>query len=816
MVFLCFTCMPIEAPPKKMKRNKLRAAPTQTEVKKDNPPPKLIKIQLSGRIRLLLAIWLLALFIFTLFSCISYLSSWKMDQSTIYNFHLQLLNNGAVWTENAMGLLGARWSHLLMFNGFGIASLLTLPWLLFVSLELLSGIKIQRRVKLFVTTLASVLALSLTIGAIAIAAYATDSFNILHLAGNASIRLNLHSIHLLGKVGGPIFLLGASYLLLINTLVPLKEWPDKIKSWKLFKLKPRIVDGRNTRANQDILNLLREREEAKDNAEAAEIEKREILFDTEEEVAQPIDLTKDQDAASPEEGDLQLELNNTGVTLPLEEDDEEEEAVPRPQKSLYRYPPLELLADHDAEKQIVTKEELTERKDQIVETLRNYKIEIERITATIGPTVTLFEIVPAKGIRISKIKNLEDDIALSLAALGIRIIAPMPGKGTIGIEVPNPHPEIVALKEALDSDAYKNSKAVLPIILGKTISNEHYVTDLTKMPHLLIAGATGQGKSVGINTILASLLYKKHPEELKLILIDPKKVELSLYRRLQRHFLPVLPEDQEAVITDTALVVKVLKSLCVEMDERYSMLQEAEVKSIKEYNTKALRGELAKGTPRLPYIVLVIDELADLMMTAGKEVEMPIARLAQLARAIGIHLIVATQRPSVNIITGIIKANFPARIAFRVTSKVDSRTILDGGGAEQLIGRGDMLYSSGSNIIRLQCPFIDTPEVSDMCQHISDQPAPLPYYLHLIEDEGEDVGEVTGDLDPMCEEAARLVVDTQQGSTSMLQRRLSLGYNRAGRVMDQLEKLKIVGPARGSKPREVLVADVTALSNYFS
>jgi S-DNA-T family DNA segregation ATPase FtsK/SpoIIIE len=448
--------------------------------------------------------------------------------------------------------------------------------------------------------------------------------------------------------------------------------------------------------------------------------------------------------------------------------------------------------------------------------MRNFQIGIASIKATIGPTVTLYEIVPEAGIRISKIKNLEDDIALNLAALGIRIIAPMPGKGTIGIEVPNKNREMVTMKSVIASDKFQKSNFDLPIILGKTISNEIFVTDLAKMPHLLMAGATGQGKSVGLNVILASLLYKKHPAQIKFVLVDPKKVELTLYNKIERHFLAMLPNAEEAIITDTKKVVYTLNSLCIEMDNRYNLLKDAGVRNLKEYNAKFIQRRLnpEKGHRYLPYIVLVIDELADLMMTAGKEVEQPIARLAQLARAIGIHLIVATQRPSVNVITGLIKANFPARLSFKVTSKIDSRTILDTGGSEQLVGNGDMLLSMGSDMIRLQCPFVDTPEVEDICEFIGSQRAYESAYL-LPEFYGDEEGETAefdaSELDSMFDDAARLLVSHQQGSTSLIQRKMKLGYNRAGRIIDQLEGAGIVGPFEGSKAREVLVKDIEHL-----
>lgn len=495
---------------------------------------------------------------------------------------------------------------------------------------------------------------------------------------------------------------------------------------------------------------------------------------------------------------------------------------PRLDLSHYRMPSTDLLTEHSSGVVRMTKEELEANKDRIVAALANYNIPIEHIKATIGPTVTLYEIVPAAGIRISKIKSLEDDIALSLAAFGIRIIAPIPGKGTIGIEVPNQNPEIVSMRSVLESDKFINSTADLPIALGKTISNETYVADLAKMPHLLMAGATGQGKSVGINAILVSLLYKKHPAELKLVLVDPKKVELTLYEQIERHYLAKLPGSDEAIITDTKKVIHTLQSLCLEMDRRYDLLKEAGVRTIKEYNARFLARRLnpRQGHRYLPYIVLVIDEFADLIMTAGKEVEMPIARLAQLARAVGIHLIIATQRPSVNIITGTIKANFPARIAFRVSAKVDSRTILDAAGADQLIGRGDMLLSLGSDLVRLQCAFVDTPEVERLCQYISSQQGyPTAFELPEVPTESNDDMSMefdSGKRDPLFEEAARIVVQTQQGSTSMLQRRMRLGYSRAGRIMDELEKAGIVGPNEGSKVRKVLISDLETLERYLN
>jgi S-DNA-T family DNA segregation ATPase FtsK/SpoIIIE len=490
--------------------------------------------------------------------------------------------------------------------------------------------------------------------------------------------------------------------------------------------------------------------------------------------------------------------------------------------SSYKYPPLDLLENHGSSKIAVNADELEANKNKIVETLNHYNIEIDKIKATIGPTVTLYEIIPAPGVRISKIKNLEDDIALSLAALGIRIIAPMPGKGTIGIEVPNQNPEMVSMRSVLATEKFQNTTMDLPIALGKTISNEVYIADLAKMPHLLVAGATGQGKSVGINAILVSLLYKKHPSQLKFVLVDPKKVELTLFRKIERHFLAKLPGEADAIITDTKKVITTLNSLCIEMDNRYDLLKNGHVRNLKEYNQKFISRKLNPndGHRFLPFIVLIIDEFADLMMTAGKEVETPIARIAQLARAVGIHLVIATQRPSVNIITGTIKANFPARLAFRVLSKIDSRTILDSGGADQLIGRGDMLLSTGSDLIRIQCAFVDTPEVEKVSEFIGSQRGyPSAWMLPEYIDENADssVKEFdASDRDPMFEEAARMIVMHQQGSTSLIQRKLKLGYNRAGRIIDQLEAAHIVGPFEGSKAREVLIPDEYSLEQFLS
>ena len=547
----------------------------------------------------------------------------------------------------------------------------------------------------------------------------------------------------------------------------------------------------------------------------------------EEEVEVPIkiEIQKPEEEQNPE-----IKVPGMEVTVPTEEKQAEiigehfgldTDFDPKLELSNYKFPPLDLLKDYGESSTNVDREELEANKKRIVDTLANYNIAIDKIKATIGPTVTLYEIVPAAGVRISKIKGLQDDIALCLSAIGIRIIAPIPGKGTVGIEVPNQKPQIVSMRSVLGSERFQKCGYELPFGIGKTISNESYVADLAKMPHILMAGATGQGKSVGINAIISSLLYSKHPAELKFVLVDPKKVELSLYKKIERHFLAKLPDAEEAIITDVRKVVRTLNSLCIEMDNRYELLKDAQVRNIKEYNAKFIARKLNpyEGHRFLPYIVLVVDEFADLIMTAGKEVEAPIARLAQLARAIGIHLIIATQRPSVNIITGTIKANFPARIAFRVISRVDSGTILDTNGADQLIGRGDMLLSTGNDLVRLQCAFIDTPEVEEITDFIGAQRAyPDAYHLPECPDEKDEGGGKENlnpdERDPLFEEAAYIIVQTQQGSTSMLQRKLKLGYNRAGRIIDQLEKAGIVGPFAGSKQREVRIANEMALEQY--
>jgi S-DNA-T family DNA segregation ATPase FtsK/SpoIIIE len=646
----------------------------------------------------------------------------------------------------------------------------------------------------------------------------------LFMGGNFGYQINQWLGDLVGGVG-TFFLLLFSFSaitgVMFNTIF--QKIGAKVKQWLSHVEK---VEKQETTADS-VSKYEVEMEKDLISEEEIEIVETEVEIKVEEvsesgvELSTEIPKSEDKKEASGDDFEIEVETSKEEILTDNEINkkvSEFGEYDPELDLSSYQLPPIDLLDTHGQTSGIsINKEELEENKNKIVETLSNYKIAIDKIKATVGPTVTLYEVIPAPGVRISKIKNLEDDIALSLSALGIRIIAPIPGKGTIGIEVPNSNPQIVSMKALIQSDKFQNSKFELPVALGKTISNETLVADLTKMPHLLMAGATGQGKSVGLNAILVSLLYKKHPSQVKFVLIDPKKVELTLFNKIERHFLAKLPGEEEAIITDTGKVVATLNSLCIEMDNRYDLLKDAQVRNIKEYNAKFIQRRLnpEKGHQYLPYIVLVIDEFADLIMTAGKEVETPIARIAQLARAIGIHLIVATQRPSVNVITGVIKANFPGRIAFRVTSKIDSRTILDAGGADQLIGRGDMIYSTGSEIIRLQCGFVDTPEVEKICNFIGEQRA-YPNALLLPEYIDEKAASTKGgfddeDRDEKFEEAARIIVIHQQGSASLLQRKLKLGYNRAGRIVDQLEAAGIIGPFEGSKARKVFVADEISL-----
>ena len=742
---------------------------------------------------------------------LSYYQNWTQD------FSLSTTSSGTFtdpgYVGNIFGRLGNAVGTLLVLKGFGLAGLLLPLWLMLYGLKHAFALKRIKPWVLFNHFLVNTLLISIFLGWLA-----SEHPSI--LSGLSGFYLYLKLALYLGRMGVLLVLFTVVVLYIVVAL--------KIRSltfsWRAPKPMQSAEDSSaETNPNTtDEIDLIPEDYSTSESIVLAPESEEEILPEPVL-VSQPIAATS---ATSDEGQDEDASALDVVVAVHQEaiEDDKSinkkvkdfGEYDPTLDLSKFQLPKIDLLQPYGDGKITFDKEEIEANKNRIVDTLKNYNIEIKEIKATIGPTVTLYEIVPAAGIRISKIKNLEDDIALSLAALGIRIIAPIPGKGTIGIEVPNANPQVVSMRQVIASKKFQESNMELPVAMGRTITNENFIFDLAKMPHLLMAGATGQGKSVGLNAILTSLLYKKHPSQLKFVLVDPKKVELTLYNKIERHYLAVLPDTDEAIITDTTKVINTLNSLCIEMDNRYELLKSAMVRNIKEYNAKFISRRLnpEEGHKFLPYIVLVIDEFADLIMTAGKEVEMPIARLAQLARAIGIHLIVATQRPSVNVITGIIKANFPARAAFRVTSKIDSRTILDAGGADQLIGKGDMLFSQGSDLVRLQCAFVDTPEVEEICDFIGNQQAyPTAYQLpEYVGEEGGGVGDIDpSDRDSLFMDAARLVVQTQQGSTSMIQRKLKLGYNRAGRIVDKLEAAGILGPFEGSKARQVLVPDEMAL-----
>jgi DNA segregation ATPase FtsK/SpoIIIE, S-DNA-T family len=764
---------------------------------------------------------------------ISYLFTWKSDNSVIDGQSISFIFTGDEGeVQNWLGKMGAYTAHKFLKLGFG------LPSLLFAFISFQIGVLILFKIKLLdlVRTL-QFSAIFIVWSSMFLAFIAPEAYDF--LGGMFGEQIIAWCTATFGFVGALLFILFTGF---IGVIILFNPSLTGFKNW---------LDARKNAKNEEV--YLDETETVPSNT----IKRNEIIKDKQaEEVVFP--LTKDEDLIFEQEqendvltedeleddvleeiyastamsdDDFEVEMPQEEVMESVDSEEKSQELSdelvekyghfdPSLELSSYKLPSIDLLVDYGGGGISLNKEELEANKNTIVETLQHYKIEIAKIKATIGPTVTLYEIVPAPGVRISKIKNLEDDIALSLAALGIRIIAPMPGKGTIGIEVPNSSPDIVSMRSLIASEKFQNSKMDLPIALGKTISNETMVVDLTKMPHLLMAGATGQGKSVGLNAILVSILYKKHPSEVKFVLVDPKKVELTLFNKIERHFLAKLPGEADAIITDTSKVVATLNSLCIEMDNRYELLKDAMVRNLKEYNQKFVNRKLnpENGHRFLPYIVLVIDEFADLIMTAGKEVETPIARLAQLARAIGIHLIVATQRPSVNVITGIIKANFPSRIAFRVTSKIDSRTILDAGGADQLIGRGDMLYSPGNELIRLQCGFVDTPEVDEITEFIGSQRAyPTAYELPEPEmDEASSAKELEDGLDSLFVEAAQVVVTQQQGSASNIQRKLKIGYNRAGRIIDQMEAVGLIGQHQGSKAREVFVGDMLGLEQFLS
>ena len=782
------------------------------------------------RFHLALGFLLLSVSVFLLVSFVSYLFTGKADQSVVEAVGETGLINSGVETENWFKLLGALASHYFIFRWFGIASFLVPPILFLIGYKVVIGREILPIFKLSRFAVFFLLWLSTLLGYLVKTTEGVSEWSFL----GGGIGFEIASI-LDNLMGWGTFLLLAFLLIIfiiyffnVTTILGLNtEVRDKVKDGirDLDSNIGRAIDEVRLSAESDAKKYENKELELTDT----DLDLEPFVHDNDYPKRDKPNLeinTQKPDQKSvfepppspPKEPDFQINSQVAEEKL-AEKVENYDPTLDLPQ---YQYPTLELLNEYASEKVQVTKEELEQNKERILETLTNFKIGISKIKATIGPTVTLYEIVPEAGVKISKIKNLEDDIALSLAALGIRIIAPIPGKGTIGIEVPNKNREMVSIRSVLRTDKFLKSDKELPVVLGKTISNEVFVTDLAKMPHLLMAGATGQGKSVGLNVILASLIYKKHPSQLKFVLVDPKKVELTLFNKIERHFLATLPDSEEAIITDTKKVIYTLNSLCIEMDNRYNLLKDAGCRNLKEYNNKFINRRLnpEKGHRFLPYIVLVIDELSDLMMTSGKEVETPIARLAQLARAIGIHLVVATQRPSVNVITGLIKANFPARLSFRVTSKVDSRTILDTGGAEQLVGQGDMLLSQASDIIRLQCAFIDTPEIEAVCDFVGEQRGYDSAYL-LPEFVGDEGGDSVTDIDlaerdTLFEDAARLIVLHQQGSTSLIQRKLKLGYNRAGRLIDQLEAAGVVGPFEGSKAREVLIPDEYSLEQLLN
>lgn len=816
-----------------MAKKKTTARKTKTKT-----PRKPISLKLSRQQQIILGSFLFLLGLSLLFSFISYLFTWQSDQSLIAQGTRE--DEAANW----LSLTGARISHFFVYKGFGvpaltIAVLTTLTGVYYFFDYAKGGLK-----KFWFWGILLMLWLSIFFGFF----YKENDI----LGGMVGFEVNDFLQDYLGLTGAIIVMV---FLAIIYLVVRLKLTPERISAY--FKKQknnlagefspeksdqPIIVDNSSTYEAEEFLKNAHDGEKtafAKANEEKSKGEKKVSTFEQNVQDLQPT-LTKKTSqpentfevTQAPEE-EVVVPTVEVEVEKTIEEETVEDnlssklvedfgEFDPTLELAKFKFPPIDLLKDYTNGQGItINQEELEENKNRIVETLNNYKIGISNIKATVGPTVTLYEIVPEAGVRISKIKNLEDDIALSLSALGIRIIAPIPGRGTIGIEVPNKNPRIVSMRSAVASKKFQEAEMELPLTLGKTISNETFVVDLAKMPHLLMAGATGQGKSVGLNAILTSLLYKKHPAEVKFVLVDPKKVELTLFNKIERHYLAKLPDTDEAIITDNSKVINTLNSMCIEMDARYDLLKDAMCRNIKEYNVKFKARKLnpENGHKFLPYIVLVVDEFADLIMTSGKEVETPIARLAQLARAIGIHLIIATQRPSVNVITGIIKANFPARIAFRVTSKIDSRTILDTSGADQLIGRGDMLYTQGNDVVRIQCAFVDTPEVERIVEYIGNQKAYPDAHLlpeYVSEESGTSLDIDASDRDALFRDAAEVLVIAQQGSASLLQRKLKLGYNRAGRIIDQLEAAGVVGPFEGSKARQVLVQDMAQLDQLLN
>lgn len=769
------------------------------------------------RIRLVLGIFFLLFTLYLYLAFISYFFTWKSDQSFEWS---RVLSGPEIVVDNWGGKLGAFLANRFINHWFGIASLL-LPWILFVAGLRLMGIRTFRLWRTILVALGGTIILSLLLSYIFGNAggflgsgpggshgyFLSEWINaILGLTGTGLLILVLVTAYILFTFGSALSRLKTLFLTSRGARHPTGDIPGE--TFIITETSPEEEEP----SDQDTNESADTSDQTDESLEFRTVETKAGRAPTKE--RQPDEVQEADGVEMTVEKAVGGEQMNGGGTI-LENYD------PTLDLAHYKLPPVDLLEEYKSENSVVSEEELISNKNRIVETLGNYKIQIDKIKATIGPTVTLYEIVPAPGIRISKIKNLEDDIALSLAALGIRIIAPIPGRGTIGIEVPNRKPEIVSMRSIVTSKKFQESRFELAVGLGKTISNETFVIDLTKMPHLLVAGATGQGKSVGLNAIISSLLYRKHPAQLKFVLIDPKKVELTLYAHIEKHFLAKLPDVEEPIVTDTRDVIRTLNSLTIEMDSRYNLLKSAKVRNIKEYNEKFVARKLnpRDGHRYMPYIVIIVDEFADMIMTAGREIETPLARLAQLARAIGIHLVIATQRPSTNIITGSIKANFPVRIAYKVTSMIDSRTILDSPGANQLVGRGDMLISVGSDMIRLQCAFIDAPEIEKITGHIAAQQSYSSAHL-LPEYTGESAGELDefdpDEKDELFEKAARLVVEYQQGSTSLIQRKFSIGYNRAGRIIDQLESAGIVGPYEGSKARQVMLKDLLSLEQFLN
>ena len=755
------------------------------------------KKELSSAKRLFIGSTLIIISLFLLTSFFSYFFTGEIDQSNLSNFLDQSTTN-----SNSLGKIGAIISDLFIYKGFGVSSIIFALLILLSALHVLLDLKKRNLTHNWLWGFYLMFFFSIF-------------FGLINYGGIYSGIIGYEIVSLLDVYVSNIgvtfllvfmFLIYLTFRLKIGVNDVLNSF-SMIKNLKIFNLKKSEKKNDTDIKDDEVITV---QNPASDKKE----EENPVIIDN--------DIPKETDKPS---SDIKIEVNEIKKEKAAKENKAKElvenfgEADPKLMLSNFEFPKLGLLKQYDTESITIDDEELEDNKDKIVETLANYNISIADIKATVGPTVTLYEIIPDAGVRISKIKNLEDDIALSLSALGIRIIAPIPGKGTIGIEVPNKNPTIVSMHSVISTEKFQTSEMELPVAIGKTIDNETLVFDLAKMPHLLMAGATGQGKSVGLNAVLTSLLYKKHPAEVKFVLVDPKKVELTLYNKIEKHYLAKLPDSEEAIITDNKKVIHTLNSLCIEMDNRYELLKNAACRNIVEYNKKFKSRRLnpENGHKFLPYIVLVVDEFADLIMTAGKEVETPIARLAQLARAIGIHLIIATQRPSVNVITGVIKANFPARIAFRVTSKIDSRTILDGSGADQLIGRGDMLFTQGNELIRIQCAFVDTPEIENLTEFIGTQTSyPTAHLLpeYIDEESGTNLDIDIEDRDRLFREAAEVLVIAQQGSASLLQRKLKLGYNRAGRLIDQLEAAGIVGPFEGSKARQVLITDLQALDRH--